>query len=72
MKKDGFGIGELSNVPESTPMDELEAERLQPRKAPDYPNGRKLSCGCTVYYKIDVMHASLGTSCPDCYDRMSD
>jgi len=30
----------------------------------------KCSCGHTVS-KISVMHASLGTSCPDCYDKLS-
>lgn len=39
---------------------------------PDYPQGRKLDCGCTVYQQSDVMNASMGTSCQDCYDRMSD
>ena len=31
-KRDGFGIGEAGKVPASTPLDELEAERLQPHK----------------------------------------
>lgn len=31
----------------------------------------KCSCGHTVS-KISVMNSSRGTSCPDCYDRMSD
>jgi predicted RNA-binding Zn-ribbon protein involved in translation (DUF1610 family) len=31
----------------------------------------KASCGHTVRRK-ELMHASLGTSCPDCYDRLSD
>ena len=31
----------------------------------------KCSCGHTVP-KSQVMSASLGTSCPDCYDEMSD
>jgi hypothetical protein len=70
-KKSGFGIGEAGKVPASTPEDELEAARLAGRRSPDYPNGRKLSCGHTVYWKSDVMSASLGSSCPDCYDRMS-
>ena len=39
---------------------------------PDYPNGRKLACGCTVYQQSEVMNASMGTSCQNCYDRMSD
>ena len=30
----------------------------------------KCSCGCTVP-KISVMSASLGTSCPTCYDKIS-
>jgi hypothetical protein len=71
-KRNGFGIGEVGRTSESTPLDDLEAANRQPRRQPDYPNGRKLSCGCTVYYKIEVMNANLGTSCEDCYDRMSD
>lgn len=43
----------------------------QPR-TPDYPDGRRLSCGCTVYWKHEVMSASRGSSCFNCYDRMSD
>lgn len=31
----------------------------------------KCSCGCTIPKNL-VMCASVGTSCPDCYDRMSD
>jgi len=71
-KTSGFGIGEIGSVPETDPVAEVEAARLQPRRKPDYPNGRRLSCGHTVYYSIEVMSASLGTSCCDCYDRMSD
>jgi len=41
------------------------------RSNPDYLNGRVLDCGCTVYFKSDVMNANNGTSCPNCYDRMS-
>jgi hypothetical protein len=29
------------------------------------------SCGCEVPRAL-VMNSSMGTSCPDCYDRMSD
>jgi len=53
----------------------IEAERkAQPRakRQPDYPEGRRLDCGCIVFFKSEVMRASLGTSCADCYDRMSD
>ena len=31
----------------------------------------KCSCGHTIP-RMSVMSASMGTSCPDCYDRMSD
>lgn len=44
--------------------------KQEPKKL-DYPNGRKLDCGCTVYYQSEVMSASMGTSCQNCYDRMS-
>lgn len=71
-KTSGLGIGEAGRVPVSTPEDELEAIQLQPRSKYDYPQGRKLSCGCTVWYKAHVMNASMGTSCQDCYDKMSD
>ena len=51
----------------------IKAARQQartPRKH-DYPTGRTLDCGCIVYDAREVMNASLGTSCADCYDRMS-
>jgi hypothetical protein len=50
---------------------EKKEQKPEPKKL-DYPNGRKLACGCTVYNQSEVMSASRGTSCPDCYDRMSD
>ena len=43
----------------------------KPRKN-DYPNGRVLDCGCTVYNAHKVMSASQGSSCANCYDQMSD
>lgn len=49
-----------------------ELKIKQTPRQPDYPTGRKLDCGCTVYYQSEVMNASMGTSCQDCYDRMSD
>lgn len=39
---------------------------------PDYPAGKRLDCGHTAYYQIHVMSASRGTSCEECYDRMSE
>ena len=71
-KTSGLGIGEAGKVSASTLEDELEAVQSQPRSRYDYPQGRKLACGCTVFYAAHVMNASLGTSCQDCYDRMSD
>jgi len=71
-KTSGFGIGEAGQAAETSIGAELEAVQLQPRPAPDYPEGRKLACGCTVYYKHEVMSASLGSSCFNCFDRMSD
>ena len=66
-KRDGLGIGEAGRVPESTPLDEAEAERLQPTPR------ATVRCDCGhVVPRAWVMSASLGTSCPDCYDRMSD
>jgi len=65
-KTSGFGIGELGQVPE------MDVETAQPKpKAHDYPQGRKLSCGHTVYDAWQVMSASLGSSCERCFDRMS-
>ena len=42
------------------------------RRNHDYPDGRVLDCGCVVYDAGQVMTTSRGTSCPYCYDRMSD
>jgi hypothetical protein len=50
----------------------VAAQTKRQKPQADYPQGRKLACGCIVYSKSQVMSASLGTSCPDCYDRMSD
>lgn len=67
IKTSGFGIGEAGKVPETTPLDEIEAARLQPMRP-----AKMVRCGCghTVPAYL-VMNASLGTSCPDCYDDMS-
>lgn len=70
-KRDGFGIGEAGQAPASSALDALDALDIQPRPRPDYPQGRVLACGCTVYYRVDVMSASLGSSCERCYDDMS-
>ena len=54
----------------------LNTIESEPKAAPatrpdDYPAGRKLDCGCTVYSQNEVMTASFGSSCSECYDRMS-
>lgn len=38
---------------------------------PRRPEPRLTLCACG-HYSASPMNASLGTSCPDCYDRMSD
>lgn len=43
----------------------------QARRAAKRPETVRCDCGHTVARNM-VMSASLGTSCPDCYDRMSD
>ena len=50
----------------------LARRPLAPASADDYPNGRELDCGHVVYNAVEVMTASLGASCSECYDRMSD
>lgn len=58
-KASGFGIGEAGKIVES-PM-------------PEFITGKfvRCSCGHTVH-ESQVMWANLGTSCPDCYDRLSE
>lgn len=46
------------------------AHPVQPRAARPAPVMVACSCGHAVE-SVSVMNASLGTSCPDCYDRMS-
>ena len=65
-KASGLGIGEAGRVPATDILSALEAERLQPTP----PATVRCDCGHTVP-RAWVMWASLGTACPDCYDRMS-
>ena len=53
---------------EQVEAQEREEAEKKPAPQPDYPEGRELDCGHVVYYKTDVMRASLGTVCPACYD----
>lgn len=52
----------------------LQAEAKQRRaNNQNFSNaGWLMDCGHRVHFKAERMQASLGTSCPDCYDRMSD
>jgi hypothetical protein len=68
-KRSGFGIGEAGRVPASTPEDELEAQRLQPR--PRGATGTCERCGAIVP-RSWLMSASMGSVCADCYDAASD
>jgi len=62
-----FGIGELGHTPASTVEDEIEAERIQPTVQRDLV---KCACGHMCARRL-VMSTSRGSSCSDCYDRMS-
>lgn len=71
-----YGIGRVpADVDQGEEqLAEVEATRIEARhmRVPDYPAGRKLTCGHVIYYRSHAMSASLGTVCPDCYDRYSD
>lgn len=45
------------------------AAMRRPRQAPERPAETVCDCG---HSSAHPMYASQGTSCPDCYDRMSD
>ena len=66
-KTSGFGIGELGSVPETTVLDEIEAERLQPA-----PKARKACDMCGTRVPASWLHWSNynGSVCPDCYDSL--
>lgn len=51
---------------------QLAAARTKRDNDPNYSDtGWKLDCGCVVHWRSHIMNASMGTSCTDCYDRMS-
>jgi hypothetical protein len=50
---------------------EWQARRAAKRASDPMQQPVRCACGHTVP-RAQVMSASLGTSCPDCYDRMSD
>jgi|GEM_PF-3767781 len=52
-------------------IDLLNIKNVKSEPTHDYPEGRKLDCGCIVFDQVEVMNASMGSSCELCYDRMS-
>lgn len=70
-KTSGFGIGEIGSIPESSPDSMIDTAKILDAQPKIKVKFFKCSCGHTIP-DILVMNASLGTSCPDCYDRMSD
>ena len=66
-KASGFGIGELGSVPETTTLDEIEAERLQPSPK---ANSRCDMCGTSVPKSWLHWSNYNGSVCPDCYDSL--
>ena len=61
-------VGHLAAVEYLLASEKTEKENRKPSPAPEM---RKCSCGHTVPVS-QVMNASMGSSCPDCYDRMSE
>lgn len=50
----------------------VELDRQKRNSDPNYSSrGWVLDCGHTVNYRSYIMNASRGTTCTDCYDRMS-
>lgn len=50
----------------------LAAAKSKRNADPNFSNeGWELDCGCVVYHRSHIMNASMGASCVDCYDRMS-
>ena len=48
-------------------------KEAQPKNTTPCATPELVLCGCGHRVpKSQVMHASMGTACPDCYDRMSD
>jgi len=70
-KRDGFGIGELGKESESTPLDDLEAERLQPSRRKGQEMGICSHCKRQIP-RILLMTSARGPVCPNCYDECSD
>jgi len=73
---DGYGIRyfEISKG-EGDAYRELYAEweKTREEKKPVAKTIKYVMCGCGHECpEAQVMNASLGTSCPDCYDKMSD
>jgi len=72
-----FDFGAAGINPSQRDWDVMEILRNRLRNLETKPTASKTEtevvlCDCGhIVEKILVMHASSGTSCPDCYDRMS-
>lgn len=67
----GLGIGGAGRIDPAAEVSETIARRGVRPVTPPRRDGVRCDCGHTVP-PAQVLNASLGTSCPDCYDRMSD
>lgn len=66
----GLGIGRIADVdPAAETIAILAAQSMTRRREP--VELVRCDCGHSVPQTL-IMNASRGTSCPDCYDRMSD
>lgn len=62
----------LARTRRTTRINEVkQARAAQPKRPAPVVEMVTCDCGCEIDKRL-VMRASLGTSCPDCYDRMSD
>jgi len=69
--RSGLGIGRIADVDPTTEiLAELEAEKIMQERNKNNRREPKL-CDCG-HWSTQSMSASLGSACPDCYDRMSD
>lgn len=58
-----------ASIRDGEAYDRLMQGRMAKQQA--YESDHRVLCDCG-HYSTQPMNASLGTSCPDCYDRMSD
>jgi hypothetical protein len=52
--------------------EEIRREKVSEPVSCDFPDGKVLDCGHTVYSKSEIMNAYGKTTCADCYSMMAD